>query len=356
MNNKRAVRAVLLFLVCAFFLVGCNGNIFSGGERLSIEAEICQVKDDRAAIVTIISDDGYYESGVILNSLAKDIGIHVTVSGFVNNIASYLEEWKEIEKEGFVEVISHSYSHLKINDETNPSREEIYHEYVDAKEYYENNFETPAFCFVTPNNATTETGYEILQENNFLAVRQGQRGENSLSPEWGMEPGDWLNLMTRGIGDVDNTEERNKWIDTAIENRSWLIEMWHDISPNGDLHYQPISTEMAKEHLTYISEKQEDVWIAPFTQAVSYIYKKEYCMVEAYCTENEIVLQLSRKRNDLPWDEFNAPISICLKLPDGWEKVHSLEDNCIIQECENPSYIIINTEVTQGALHFTRAE
>lgn len=171
-----------------------------------------------------------------------------------------------------------------------------------------------------------------------------------------MEPGDWLNLMTRGIGDVDNTEARNGWVDNAIQNRSWLIEMWHDISPEGDLHYQPISTAMAREHLSYIAQKQldGDVWVAPFTQAVSYLYQKQNCNVEAYCLGNTIAVKITRIREDLPWDDFNAPLSIRIALPEGWTLAQTEDENCAIQIIEADGTMIVDTEVTQGVLYFSR--
>lgn len=350
------------FLVLAIILTGCGPHADDALEDYiqrgtPVEAKICEVKDDRAAIITIISDDGNYESGVILNSLAREFNIHVTVSGFVNNLNEHLDEWQQIEEEGFIEVMNHSYSHLKINEETNPSYAEIFREYVDAKKYFEENFNTPSFCFVTPNNATTDTGYQILQENEFIAVRQGQRGQNSLSPNYGTEPGEWLNLMTRGIGDIDTTAERNAWVDTAIQDHSWLIEMWHDISPNGDGNYQPISTSMAREHLGYIAKKQasEDIWIAPFTQAVSYIYKKQNLSVTAWRLQDRILVQIEPTTQNLPWDEFNAPLSIRIELPEGWDDLLPIDSNCTVDMCDDPSEVIINTNITSGVLLFTHS-
>lgn len=165
----KKLTAVLLFIMV---LSGCGEQKNVGWNRFQgkgepLETVVCDVLDDRNSIVTVISDDGYYESGVILDSLAKELGLHVTVAGFVHNLQPYLKDWEKIEKEGFVEVISHSYSHLKIDDETNPSYEEIYHEYVDAREFFSENFSTPDFCFVTPNNDTTGIGYQILMKTIF---------------------------------------------------------------------------------------------------------------------------------------------------------------------------------------------
>lgn len=352
---------IVFSLVFMFILAGCSPQETYSTEDFAqkgtpMEIRICDVKDDRDAIVTVVSDDGHYESGVILASLAQDLNIHVTVAGTVNPLNEYLSEWQQIEKDGFVEIINHSYTHLNLYENATTYKE-VFHEYVDAKKYFEKNFNTPSFCLVPPGNFTTDTGYQILQENGFLAVRKGDRGENSLNPNYGTEPGEWLNLMTRGIGDVGTTAERNAWIDAAINDHSWLIEMWHDISPNGDVGYQPISTSMAKEHLSYIAEKDQskDIWMAPFTQAVSYIYKKQNLSVKAWHLQDRILVQIEPTAQDLPWDEFNAPLSIRIELPEGWDDLLPMGSNCTVDICDDSSEVIINTNITSGLLLFTHS-
>lgn len=290
----------------------------------SVEAEICEVKDDRNAIVTVISDDGYYESGVIFNELAKEAEVNVTVAGAVKIISPKLKEWQSIEKEGRVDVVSHSYSHIKVHPEANLTLSQLKHEYVDAKEFYETNFSTPAFTIVAPENSTTAEGFSIWEESGILAARLGTRGENPLSGiKYGSAPGEWLNLRMRGLYDAKTNDQRNAWVDSAINNRTWLIEMWHDISPNGDVHFQPISTENARSLLSYISEKQKEkkVWAASFSQAVSYIYQKDNGKVEAYRLDDSIAVRFVKKRTDLPWDEFNVPLSLKIDVPSDWNDV-----------------------------------
>lgn len=321
-----------------------------------IQANLCAVKDDRAAIVTVISDDGFYESGLILNELARERDLHVTVAGVVNNLSGRLRKWQTIETEGYIEIISHSYSHLKINDETNPSYQAIFHEYVDAREWFQKNFKTPAFCFVTPNNNTTQVGYEIFEKNGFLAVRQGRRGENSLSPVYGRFPGEWLNLKTRGIGDVKTTAERNEWVDRAISEGSWLIEMWHDVSPDGDVHYQPISTAMAAEHLDYLAQRSAEkaIWVAPFTQAVSYIYQKQHTTVRAFLKGDLIAVKAERSAKELPWKEFNIPLSAEIVPPKDWKGIRAYKgyDARIVKK--NEGRYLVDISPTDDILYLER--
>ena len=299
-----------------------------------VTGEICSAKNDANAIITIISDDGFYESGVILNELAKETDLHVSVAGYVRRMKLYEEEWKQIEEEGHVELISHSWNYIDVND-TNPlSYDELLVEYVDAKQYYEETFSTPAFTFVPPINSLTEMGYEILIEHGILAARQGKRGMNSLYPNYGTGLGELLNLYTIGIGDKNTTEERNSWINQAIIEKKWLIEMWHDVSPNGDLNYQPISTEMAREHLEYLAtlEDNGEIWVAPFTEAVSYIYQRDFSELHTHKYRDQILVWLEKENEMLPWNDFNTSLSISLKLPNDWTEATILSTNDTISK------------------------
>lgn len=355
----------LLFLICVYLEIMSKPNFEDFClDGKPIQARLCPVKDDRAAIVTVISDDGFYESGLILNELARERDLHVTVAGTVGNLSERLQAWQSIEKEGYIEVISHSYSHLKINEETNPPYQAVLHEYVCSKEWFEKRFATPAFCFVTPNNNTSENGYGILRNYSFLAVRQGQRGENSLSPVYGRKPGEWLNLKTRGIGDVTTTAERNAWVDKTISEGRWLIEMWHDVSPDGDVHYQPISTAMAAEHLDYLAQRSAEgaIWVAPFTQAVSYIYQRQNTTVRAFLKGELIAVKAERSAKklpngkELPWNEFNTPLSVEIVLPKDWKGIRAYKgyEARVVKKNDNEGRYLVDIAPTDGILYLER--
>ena len=107
------------------------------------------------------------------------------------------------------------------------------HEIVDADKWYENWLGYEQIVFVCPENQMCNEGYKILGDNNFWAVRRGGRGYNTLSPKDGIESGQWFNLMVQGICDDDvDASVRKSWIDMAIANQTWLIEMWHNYGIN----------------------------------------------------------------------------------------------------------------------------
>ena len=340
---------ILLLLGMSVALVACSPK----GSKQQLEAEVTPALYDRDCVVTIISDDGYFESGKMLNQLAQDYDMHVTVAGVVSFLEEHKKEWKEIEQGGNVELISHSCTHTKMSEEANLERDVLKHEILDSIEYYQKNFTTSPIAFIPPENTMCAEGYELLKEAGIYAIRQGGRGLNSLSPEEGTDGGQWYNLLTHGIGDVETTEERNQWVDQAIDEKAWLIEMWHMVSEEGtEGGYQEISLPMAEEHVSYISgkEQEEKVWIASMTDATKYIYEKENAKVNAVYDGRKITVKLVCELEGKNKSEFDFPLTIKIKLPEELNEVDNFQvKNKQIEAKEQDGNRYIYVELTPNA-------
>ena len=291
-------------------------------KSMKLPVTIVDVKDDKKGIVTIISDDGFFDSGVILNELANKYDICATDAGAVSIVKPHLKEWQKIIAEGHIEMVNHSYKHVAMQEgrEISKDRDRLYYEIVRAKQWITHHFKgLRQFVFVCPGNMMCELGYEVLSENDFLAVRRGNRGYNSLSPENGTNEGEWFNLMVQGIGDEGvDTSVRNSWVDYAIQNRQWLIEMWHNVAAQDDGFYQTIMKEDAEKHIDYIakSKKENQVWVATFSEAVKYLREKQSMIVEAYLTSESIHILANLKSKKLSKEIFDYPVTIKIALPD----------------------------------------
>lgn len=339
------MKKIILIIITCFLMVGC-----SNFEKHSIHAEISEVFMDRDAAVTIVSDDGFYESGKHLNELAKKYNIKVTVAGVVDNIDPYLEEWKNIEEEGYVDLISHSFSHLKMQEGKEFEEDELQHQITDSINYYKNNFKTDQIAFIPPENTMCSRGYEILRDNGIVAIRQGIRGENSLKPLQGVWPGQWYRLFTFGICDNESTEWRNSLIDNAIMNKTWLIEMWHNVYKNKSEFqgYQAITYDKAEEHLKYMSEQssKENIWIASLVDATKYILERDNSTVKAFLDGDEIRIELIMDSEILSKDIFDHCLTVKIPLPEKWLNYKEItsKDNLDvrIKEENGVKYILID--------------
>lgn len=325
---KRGLVVILCSItVFALLIAGCSKPNSTQSSTINVDetflsSGICEVKNNRDAILTIISDDGDLETGLNLNQLASFYDIPLTVAGVVRNIDPYLEQWQAIEKEGYIELISHSLTHKLIEDAADISSADLQREYIDALTYYQQNFETPTYAMVFPNNCTVSESYDLLADNGMIAIRQGQRGFNSLRPENGSEPGNWLNLKTVGIGDYPTVEEKNQLIDDVIENKQWLIEMWHNVTDSGGNTYQELSTQTASALFAYdVAQRNHgNLWIANFTDATAYLYQKENYQIRAWGQEDDsISILIERMTDDWPYDAVDGELTFFVVLPEDWE-------------------------------------
>lgn len=326
---RKRLMTVISLIMMVSLLAGCgdenklenNQNSEQDTEQYEtvLCASIASVYNDCVAAVTIISDDGFYETGVNLNNLAIKYDMKITVAGVVSIVSENLSEWKDIVDQGHIELVSHSYDHIKMdeNSEIGNDEDALYHQIVDADKWFEENFETDQFVFVCPENYMCGMGYDILENNGFYAVRKGHRGYNMLSPLEGRENLEWYSLGCQGIGDVTTTLERNAKIDYAIANRSWLIEMWHDVTEEDNGHYQWISTEEADVHLSYIAYQRNDgnLWVASFNDAVKYFREKENSYVNVTLEDDQILIKVTYDNKVLPESIFDFPLTIKIQLP-----------------------------------------
>lgn len=306
--------AVLTVMMC----VGCGTeDEVEEGQRL--EAQIAPIKYNRNAIVTIMSDDGELGTAELLDKLGEKYQFKITVSGIVTWVEPWLKKYQKIEKRGNVELISHSYTHMKMSEENKPSSSDLEHEITDSIAWYKEHFSTDQIAFTPPENTMCEEGYQYLEKNGIRAMRQGGRDFNDTAPQNGYEGYQWYNLYTFGIGDVTTTEERNAWVEGAIENKKWLIEMWHNVTEDGNQGgYQEISYDMADEHLNYIAGRQNDgqIWVASMVDASKYLLEKEYAVVSATYNDSKLTVSLCYDENELNPEIYAEPLTVRILLPE----------------------------------------
>lgn len=307
----------------------------------NITAEICPVRYGRKAICTIISDDGRMQTVENLSKLAMEFDCKITIAQVINFIEN-INRLKELEYRGNLEFISHSYSHHRLDNEE-LSDEELEHEITEARQFMESNFQTDQIAFVPPNNQLSDKAY-IICENQFYAIRRWRRLYNFLSPERGKDWLQWLNLGCKGICDVNTTDERNHWVDEAISQKKWLIEMWHDVEIKKNMRYQCITFDEAREHLNYIKACSNNgtLWFAPFTEAVKYIQESQSCELQtSKISKNKWRLFLSEgiAKDD---DRFDLPLTIKVIVPRKVKYIyHVIENKKIKLEWQNDMSIQI---------------
>ena len=339
LKKHKEVIAIICFLV-SLLCSGCSNEdnrpreVLVPEGAIELETSIAKTYGNAKGIVTVIADDGIYDSCMNLERIFRARDLKCTVAGAISFIDPYKKGWDIILKNGTIEIVNHSYNHIKMDENSDISGDikKLKHEIVDSDKWYEDWLGYEQIVFVCPENQMCDNGYKILQDNGFYAVRRGQRGFNSLSPEKGIEAGQWLNLMVQGICDEGvDISVRNSWIDSAINDNLWLIEMWHNVMPYDDGYYQTILVNDAEEHLDYVNEKYKsnDIWVATFDEAVKYIFERQNADVKAFVENQRLHLFISLTDGEMAYNTFDQPLTVIVELIDGY-KVKDLKQGCII--------------------------
>ena len=155
----------------------------------------------------------------------------------------------------------------------------------------------------------------MLLPNGIHAVRQGFNSDNPLSPAEGGNLLQWRNLGKHDIGGATSAEDRNHWVDEALANGRWLIEMWHDVCQSEMTGFHPISVDDADAHMRYlVSKKNDGLWVAKFSHAAAYLKERQHCSVQAeYIDKTTIEVSVDFTDDVLPRQEFTFPLTV--KLP-----------------------------------------
>ena len=109
---------------------------------------------------------------------------------------------------------------------------------------------------------------------------------------------------------------------TAITEKSWLIEMWHNVMPEDDGGYQTFLIKDAEKHLDYMEEKAASgaIWVATYTEAVKYIRERQNVSVKAYidCDTLHIFAELTNPK--MSYKTFNQPLTVLFTLPNEYSE------------------------------------
>lgn len=314
--------------------------------RRDIDCSICPVKDGKTGIATIISDDGDMETSCILAGLVSRHGARISIAVPVGRILPAQEHWRRLEEHFPIEIVNHSWNHLRIDDDSRIGIDEIRHQYLDSAEFFGRNFRSPNFTFVPPNNQITPNGHKVLDEGGFLAVRSWHRGLNPTDPAPGTEPGQWHNLRCRGVGDVGFDEEAE--LGRISSEPGWLIEMWHNVYTTRPANYQPIHADEAERRISAIRERDE-VWFAGFGEAASYLWQRSNVGIMSFLHDGVLHLKLERKDRSLPWDRFTSPLSVRViaeSIPEFRGRAEAIDgvEDCFVEDHTGDVIVDMNTE------------
>lgn len=279
---------------------------------------ICPVRDNKSAILTITMDDGYprssayYEQQFINNDLR---GTSVLITDWLDNNISNKRYFQQLLTRGRWEIGSHSRTHINLTQTGIVDSVRI-REIVRSKQILKSIFPNQnILTFVPPENAYNDSVL-LYVKPNYWAMRCGDRGYNSLSVT-----GDQLyTLKVQGVYKTETVQSMNTWIDNAINNKQWLIEMWHGVSEYDPSAYLAPSISLTTPHLKYIGDQQKsgNLWVATFAEAVQYLRERQAANISDNGSSNNRIISITDTLNNTL---FNYPLTLKSAIPVDWQYV-----------------------------------
>ena len=336
-------------------------KIVAYSDNLELSSEIMGAYGGKDAIYSITMDDGYTQS---LTKYYKPwfdkynlVGSSLSICTWMT--PEFLAVAKPMVKKGQLGVMSHSYTHpgTAAAIEANLTKE-----IAGSQKFLQKTFPGEDVLSYGPGGGVTSNNILAKVKETYYASRTGTRGYN----DFNISGDAWYDVNVQGVlGSSDNnwksSENKydgvsaatmNGWLDYAVENNKWLVEMWHSVcwptaegstTYESDGGYRPIPADIGEEHLKYASALQSNgkIWVAKFDDAVKYLREKNSSALVDTATKTSRKITLT---NDLDKTIFNHPLTIKSQMPSDWKYAKITQGDIVtykeVLSDENGSYII----------------
>ena len=334
-------------------------------------ASLTPAKDGAKGVLTMTYDFGVLSIAKWVNTQNKKYGTtgsFMMIPNWGGNKPDFdgnASAWAAIFADGTLEPECHSMTHsLVLPGEKWPSFEECKYnniqenydvELVQSKAAIEKAFPGHAVLCFAPSNNTLSTysfksdgngnlvknasgnpivvedgGAQAVANATYFAIRQGQRGFQSLDPAFNAEPGGWYNLYTRSFKSIEDPNEKlargKSWLNEAVRGGKWMIMLVRGVeglTSTGDVTSDDLDSFLAYAS-TYI--QSGELWAATFGDATKYIRERQNTTVSARFENGAVLvdMKIDRTTEDgktLDKEIFNYPLTVEVRVPDTWKNV-----------------------------------
>ena len=307
-----------------------------------IKAEIMKAPSGASAIATLTFDDGVSSTSRKLREVMEEYGLVATLMIVPSRIMaippyhvgySDVEELTSLMEGGYIDIESHSYSHLYIAEEghvdhkpENCNDENRLRETVGSLEWLREHFPNKHFvAFGVPGGNYDARTHEYLKKT-FFAVRNSWRTDllQSLTPPDNREDGGWYKLIRMGLSE-NRIDDALNYLDRCVEEGGWFIGASHNIVGEeiGKHNYQ-ISVDTLSILLRKMVSLRDEgkLWCASFGDATRYLREYEASTVTCVETDRGVAVSVTMKDatpSGLPLSPeiFNYPLTVKVNMPSG---------------------------------------
>ncbi len=366
--------------------------------------------------VTFVFDDGDHNTAnYLVNEVMTEYSrVKVTLGLILNKVATlvYDEEgdcwmkdkhgnyiyvsnesevnfWREIIRNGRVELLSHSYSHaywgeddgggiFEYVDNTGVTQTSEYFpkgnvtaELAASKQMLNDLFGMESYSYILPGLRVKQLSdyyYGLVSNGNYyIGARYAFSITNSSSVRNANLPSDMANrntrynvpalttqyfaanhnnVLARGLPNetyINNgIDAWERYIDNAINQNGWACFLLHSViddttRPNGADY--AIFKSQADALFAYADSYGERLWIATYDEAQIYYNQWSSATVTAKASDNRIRVDLSHRENG---EMYDMAMTVRVNLPNGWNDAFVAGESLEIHDDGGVSYVFVD--------------
>lgn len=323
-------------------------KLFSPIEMISI----AKIKDNCEGAYTLSVDDGnaytakFLDQELRANNMTASM---VLVPGWIG-IEDTIMTWEEAQTlvncdDTVWSVVNHTMNHVSsfesskdealIESEINGSRALLKEKFPNQR----------ILSIVTPGGAKSDLIAKAVKSQH-LGWR-GTGGGNMAIPE-NME--DFYSIKCNPVGVYYNTtlEQMNSWIDNAIANGQWCVEMWHGVDDDQSSWGGNIAGDIAKSHISYAAEKMNagKLWVTSMDDMIVYTAQRLNAKVEFVSNDGNVIK--FKLISDLTGKDYETELTVNIALPEGWSDAETSVDGQTVDYVTADGVLTVNVKVNGG--------
>ncbi|MBO4896806.1 MAG: polysaccharide deacetylase family protein [Clostridia bacterium] len=280
---------------------------------------IAEVKDNKDAIYTITTDDGFHDTNFFIDEKLQQYNMRATLGVVTSTVGgSGKVSWNDLQtlvNSGRWDLANHTKNH-KQSTFSSLTEAELQEEINGARQIILEHFPSQKVLSVYTPGGISSSMIKSVAAEEHLVFRLAGGGNNS----WPLSMDNIMEVSVNGpMAGANNTgvSTMNGWIDSGISGKKWIVEMWHGIGNDASSWSGNVSEQNAAEHFAYAAQKRDEgkLWVATLDEVAVYNAERLAANIRKVSeSSSQMVLSLTDGLDNSVYDQ---PITLNITIPSG---------------------------------------